>query len=98
MLVLHLPEWEKAYEQADYAISLAALQSAAGNRPALEALSFEGGAEAVTAVYGQSRLVIVEFTTPQYAQDNDTRINERIRQLREEGQCAIYSRGGTIPC
>jgi hypothetical protein len=85
-LVSHLPDWEKTYERADYAISLPALQQAAGNRPALDVISFEGGAEAVTAKYGDARLVIIEFTTPQYAADNDASINERIAQLRAAGQ------------
>jgi len=85
-LVSHLPDWEKTYEWADYAVSLPALQEAAGNRPALDAVSFEGGAEAVTSNYGEARLVIIEFTTPQYAADNDARIGERIAQLRAAGQ------------
>ncbi|PYS97622.1 MAG: hypothetical protein DMF65_11485 [Acidobacteria bacterium] len=85
-LVSHLPDWEKAYQRADYAVSLPALQEAAGNRPALDAVSFEGGAEAVTSNYGEARLVIIEFTTPQYAADSDARIGERIAQLRAAGQ------------
>ena len=87
-LALHLPEWEQAQGSALYAVSLPALQRAAGARPALDAVSFEGGTEAVTAPYGAARLVIVEFTTPQYAGDNDARIRARIDQLRAEGQPA----------
>lgn len=83
-LVLHLPEWERA--ETFYAVSLPALQAAAGGRPALEAVSFEGGAEAAVASYGQTRLVIVEHTTPQYAQDTDARVTERIAQLRAENR------------
>ncbi|MCA1558614.1 MAG: hypothetical protein LC731_08765, partial [Acidobacteria bacterium] len=52
VLVKHLPEWEVAQDRAAYAVSRPALQEAAGQRPILDALSFEGGAEAVTAVYG----------------------------------------------
>jgi hypothetical protein len=85
-LVSHLPDWERTYEWAGYAVSLPALQQAAGSRPVLDAVSFEGGTEAVTSNYGEARLVIVEFTTPQYAADNDARINERIAQLRAAGQ------------
>ncbi|HEV2764256.1 MAG TPA: DUF6599 family protein [Pyrinomonadaceae bacterium] len=87
-LALHLPEWERAVGSARYAVSLPALQEAAGNQPALEVVSFEGGAEAVTAVYGQARLVIVEFTTPQFSVDNDALIRQRIEQLRAAGQPA----------
>jgi hypothetical protein len=85
-LVLHLPKGEMSVERAAFAVSLPALQRAAGNRPALDAVPFEGGAEAVTSTYGGERLVIVEFTTPQHAFDADAAINQRIAQLRAEGQ------------
>jgi len=87
VLVMHLPDWEKKVNEGiGYAVSLPALQQAAGNRPALDAVSFDGGTEAVAANYEGGRLVIVEFTTPQYAADNDARIGERIAQLRAAGQ------------
>ena len=87
VLVLHLPDWEKKVdEELAYAVSLPALQKAAGNRPALDAFDFDEGTEAVTATYGDSRLVIVEFPTPQHSVDADTRINERIAQLKANGQ------------
>ena len=82
VLVQHLPDFEKVSEKTSYAVSLPALQSATGSRPVLDALSFDGGTEAVTATYGDTRLVIVEFTTPQYAADNDARVTQRIAQLR----------------
>lgn len=88
VLVMHLPEWEKKVtEEIGYAVTLPALQAAAGNRPALDVLSFEDGTtEAVTAKYGEARLVIVEFATPQHSVESDARINERIAQLRAGGQ------------
>jgi hypothetical protein len=91
VLVKHLPEWERAKERALYATSLDSLKLATGNAPVLDAVSFEGGAEAVTATYGQARLVIIENTTPQLATDNDTRIQGRIRELRDQGQSAPTS-------
>jgi len=86
VLVKHLPEWETARDGARYAVSLRTLRDAAGNQPVFEAVSFDEGAEAVTAEYGASRLVIVEFTTPQVAAGTDERIKERIHQLNELGQ------------
>jgi uncharacterized protein with GYD domain len=85
-LVKHLPEWETAQSRAVYAVSLPALQQATGRQPVLDTVSFEGGAEAVTASYGPSRLVIVENTTPQLATTNDTRINAKLKELRDAGQ------------
>jgi hypothetical protein len=86
VLVKHLPDWEKVQGSTVYAVSQDNLRELFGNQPVLEAISFEGGAEAVTATYGQSRLVIVENTTPQLATDNDARIQGKIRELREQGQ------------
>jgi hypothetical protein len=87
VLVKHLPEWETAQGRAVYVLSLPALQQAAGNRPALDALNFSGGTEAVTAIYNDTaRLVIVEHTTPQLATDDDARINAKINELKQGGQ------------
>jgi hypothetical protein len=96
VLVRHLPDWEKAQERALYATTLDTLKAATGSQPILDAVSFEGGAQAVTATYGQARLVIVENTTPQLATDNDVRIQERLKQLREQGQSipSAYQRVG----
>jgi hypothetical protein len=88
VLVSHLPDWEKNYARAGYAVTLPALQKATGNRPTLEAVPFEGGTEAVTADYGGARLVVVEFTTPQHAFDADAAINQRIAELKAVGQPA----------
>lgn len=85
-LALHLPDREKVNEKTAYAVTLPALQTAVGRQPVLDAVSFEGGAEAVAAGYDTGRLVIIEYTTPQYAGDNDKLIKERIAQLREAGQ------------
>lgn len=96
VLIKHLPEWETAQERAAFVVSPSALQAAAGNRPVLDAVSFEGGAEAVTALYGPSRLVILENSTPQLATTNDERITARLRELRGAGQPVptVYRRVG----
>lgn len=96
VLVKHLPEWETAQDRAVYAVSLHALQKAVDNEPVLDAINFAEGTEAITANYDTSRLVIVEYTTPQIAESNDARITERIKQLRESGQPApsAYRRVG----
>ncbi len=96
VLVKHLPEWEKAEPEAVYALSLRALQDIVHNRPALEAVNFTGGADAVTANYGPSQMVIIEHTTPQLATDNDARINARINELKSNNQPvpSVYRRVG----
>lgn len=97
VLVLHLPEWEqKVREGVGYAVSPAALRRAAGEQPALDAVPFDGGTEAVTATYGDARLVIVEFPTPQHASDADAAITNRVNELRAAGGPAppLYKRVG----
>jgi hypothetical protein len=86
VLVKHLPDWEKAQARALYATTPDILKAAVGNQPILAAVSFEGGAEAVTATYGAARLVIIENMTPQLATDNDSRIQGRLNELRQQGQ------------
>lgn len=95
-LVKHLPEWQTARHRATYAVTMGALQEAAGNRPALAAVSFDGGTEAVTATYGEARLVIVEYLTPQLAFDQDARITQHLQQLSAAGQTSqpLYRREG----
>jgi muconolactone delta-isomerase len=96
VLVRHLPDWEKAQQRALYATTLDSLKSAVGNQPVLDTVTFEGGAEAVTATYGPSRLVIIENMTPQLATDNHARIQGRIQELRAQGQSvpSAYERVG----
>lgn len=86
VLVKHLPNWETARVTALYAVNLGALRNSISNQPILNDVNFDGGTEAVTANYGQSQLVIVEFTTPQFASDNDRRIVAKIQELKNQGQ------------
>jgi hypothetical protein len=85
VLVKHLPIGETSAHSA-YAVSLDRLKSLLGNQPVLDAVSFDGGTEAVVANYGQSQLVIVEFTTPQFSIENDSRIWTKIAELKTQGQ------------
>jgi hypothetical protein len=97
VLVKHLPDWETAQEEAAYAVSYEQLQKIAGNRPVLDAVSFAGGTEAVSAIYQQGgHLVIVEYATPQIAFDADAAIKTRIAALPGEGKPApsAYRRVG----
>ena len=87
VLVMHLPDWErKVNEEYAYVLSLPELQKAAGSQPALDAFDFDSGVEAVTAKYDAGRLVIVEFPTPQHSVDADTRINQRVAELKAAGR------------
>jgi hypothetical protein len=86
VLVKHLPNWEKAQGGAMYALTPESLLFSVPNQPILKEVSFEGGTEAVVSSYGQSQLVIVEFTTPQFSIENDQRIWTKIAELKSQGQ------------
>jgi hypothetical protein len=86
VLVKHLPNWETAQVDALYAVNMTTLEYSVANQPIVKEVTFEGGTEAVTANYGQSQLLIVEFNTPQFSVDNDQRITTRIQELRNQGQ------------
>jgi len=86
VLVAHLPDSQNAQQHAVYAVNIDTLQNNVPNQPVLNVVSFDGGAEAVAANYGQSQLVISEFTTPQFSIDNDRRIWTRIAELKAKGE------------
>jgi hypothetical protein len=98
VLVKHLPDWEAVRGgRAVYGVRLHDLEGIVGYAPALEVVPFAGGTEAVAADYGAAgRLVIVEFSTPQFASDADARINARIAELRAAQQSVptVYQRKG----
>ena len=96
VLVKHLPDWQNVQGRVVYAVNQNTLKNVFSNQSILDALSFEGGAEAVVANYGAQKLVVVEFNTASLATDNDQRIKERIQELRNQGQPAptAYRRVG----
>lgn len=82
VLVKHLPQSEKVGLSASYAVGSNKLKALLPNQPILDAVSFEGGAEAVVARYDAGTLAIVEFNTPQIATTNDYNIVARLNELR----------------
>lgn len=96
VLVKHLPDWQNVQGRLLYAINQNALKDAFSNQPILDVVSFEGGAEAVVASYGEQKLVVVEFNTASLATDNDQRVMTRLQELRSQGQSlpSAYRRVG----
>ncbi len=85
-LVKHLPGWEAGNLHSYYAVTPATLKNNIPNQPILDAVSFDAGVEAASALYGNSQLAIVEFNTPQIATENDGKITARLQELRAQGQ------------
>jgi len=85
-LVKHLPGWPGIEDQTLYLLNHKEVRESFSNQNVLEALNFATGTEAAVANYGGSKLLLIEFKTPQLASDNDTRIVARIQDLRNAGQ------------
>ncbi len=85
-LVKHLPGWQEGDLASLYSVTLNSLKTNVPNQPVFDAITFDGGAEAASANYGASKLVIIEFNTPQLATDNSARILAKIQELRNHGQ------------
>jgi hypothetical protein len=76
VLIKHLPDWENARNRATYILNQNDLRNALGERAVFDLIEFETGTEAVTAPYGQGKLLIIEYSTPQASVDADNKINQ----------------------
>jgi len=95
-LVKHLPNPEEAQKTAVYLNSFTDLNELGLQQGVLTAIESGGNADAALAAYGPSKVLIVEFNTPQLAADNDRKIIPRIQELWKLGQTApsAYRRVG----
>ncbi|MDQ1638355.1 MAG: hypothetical protein QOF62_1694 [Pyrinomonadaceae bacterium] len=85
VLIKHLPNWETVQAHASYFVSLQALKELLPQQRVLDAVSFEGSAEAALANYDAGKLLIIEFNTAKIAADNDWNIKTKIAELRGAG-------------
>jgi hypothetical protein len=86
VLIKHLPDWPNAQKRAVYLAGIKSVQSIALNEPVLSSLDAAGDADAVLAQYGEAKMLLVEFNTPQLAGDNDRMILAKIQELRNQNQ------------
>jgi hypothetical protein len=82
VLVKHLPDWQNTQRRISYAANKNTLENVLRNQPVLDAVNFEGGAEAAVAHYDAGTLAIIEFNTPQIATTNDHDIAAKLKELR----------------
>jgi hypothetical protein len=73
VLLKHLPDYESVRASAEFTTEKNRLKAAIGD-PILDQIDFSPGTEAVTAVYPEGRLVIVEYTNPQSSVEVDSRV------------------------
>ena len=84
-LVKHLPDPDKSESSAVYFSKFDAPGTILPGQAVLTVLDTHGDADAVIARVGQSKVLIVEFNTPQLATDNDQRIVAKIHELWNQG-------------
>jgi hypothetical protein len=99
VLIKHLPNPDEAQKTATFLHSFADLNKLfqpQGAPGVLTAIDSRGNADAALASYGPSKVLVVEFNTPQLAKENDERIIARIQELWKLGQPAptAYRRVG----
>ncbi|HEY4422720.1 MAG TPA: hypothetical protein VGN10_00855 [Pyrinomonadaceae bacterium] len=96
VLIKHLPQLEQTQKNAIFLNSFTDLSSSHLEQPVLNAVQGGGNADAALATYGPSKILLVEFNTPQLATENDKRIIARIQELWRLGQPApsAYRRVG----
>ena len=96
VLVQHLPQPDEAQKNAVFLNSVSTVTSLAPQQPVLTAVNGDGNADATLATVGSSKILVVEFNTPQLANENDQRIIARIHELWNLGQPAptAYRRVG----
>jgi hypothetical protein len=86
-LLRHLPDWSNAQKRAVFFTNIKSAQAIAQDQPVLTFLDTAGGdADAVLAEYGQARMLLIEFNTPQLAGDNDRMIGWKIGELKSQNQ------------
>jgi uncharacterized protein DUF6599 len=87
-LPLHLPGTDKIAESEKYVVGPAALARLKNFGDLKDVVSFNAGAEVVTADYrsggGQMNLIIVEYYSPQVAGDGEGRIRDHFNALPQE--------------
>ncbi len=95
-LIKHLPNPEDAQKNAVFLHSFANLDRLGLQQGVLTAIDSRGNADAALAAYGPSKVLVVEFNTPQLAKENDERILARVQELWKLGQPAptAYRRVG----
>ena len=95
-LLKHLPDADEAQMNAVYLSTFSSLDALGVQQPVLSAVRGDGNADAAFATVSSSKVLLVEFHTPQLATENDQRIITRIQELWKLGQAApsAYRRVG----
>ena len=87
-LVKHLPMPDQSQKVATFLTRFKGIQTLVPNQTVLSAVETGGDADAVFADLGSSKVLIIEYNTPQLAKENDGKIISKIHDLWTLGQPA----------
>lgn len=87
-IIKHLPDWENVQGRVSYTRNYKALKNVLGfsSGSLLDVMPVEENVESVVGKYDNAKLVIIEHGTPQIASDADTRIQQKINELKSQNQ------------
>lgn len=94
-LVDYLPDAENAKNRAVLINNQGELSKAFPENKIVEAVNFTGGTQAVTADYGESRVLIIEFMTPQFSIDADSEFQKKLLE-NPQNRPVFYRRIGNF--
>ena len=75
-IIKALPDWENNKDKATQIKNSAELKKAFSNQKVLDLIEFTGGTEGVTADYQAGKLLVIEYQTPQFSVDADSKIQQ----------------------
>ena len=78
VLIKHLPDWESVRGQAKITNRADVIRQEFGDPAVLSEIDLSGGAEAAYASYGEGKLLLIEYPTPQASAAADTAIQSRL--------------------
>ena len=90
ILIKHLPDWEKVRNQTLLTGSMVDVRKELGDIPVIRGVELGGGAEAAIAPYGEGRLLLIEYPTPQGSIAADAAIQAGLGETPN----AVYRRIG----
>ena len=90
ILIKHLPDWENVRSQTKLTNSIAEVRKEFGESPILSEIDLAGGAEAAIASYGEGKLLLIEYPTPQGSIAADASIQSKLNETPN----AVYRRIG----
>lgn len=80
VLIKHLPDWESVKDRAKITNRIEDVRREFGSPAVLSGVDLDGGAEAAYVNYGDLRLLLIEYPTPQASVSADTAIQLRLAE------------------